>query len=94
MRKAVAGPLDPRLETASTNMGRNTVFELRLGAGFRRAGASVTMGGVADLSIDHAGFRLYVECKRPLGEHNMPEGLKRAARNSAIASRLIRIPTW
>jgi hypothetical protein len=71
MRKAVAGPLDPRLETASTNMGRNTVFELRLGAGFRRAGASVTMGGVADLSIDHAGFRLYVKCKRPLGEHNI-----------------------
>jgi hypothetical protein len=71
MRKAVAGPLDPRLETASTNMGRNTVFELRLGAGFRRAGASLNLGGVADLSIDHAGFRLYVECKRPLGEHNI-----------------------
>jgi len=71
MRKAVAGPLDPRLENAKTNMGRNTVFELRLGARFRLAGASVSMGGVADLSIDHSGFRLYIECKRPLGEHNI-----------------------
>ena len=71
MRKALTGPLDPRLETASTNLGRNTVFELRVAAGFRRAGACVTVGGIADLSIDHAGFRLYVECKRPLGEQNI-----------------------
>ncbi len=71
MRKAMTGPLDPKLETAKTNIGRNTVFELRLGAGFRRRCAAVTMGRVADLSIDHAGFRLYVECKRPFGEHNI-----------------------
>jgi hypothetical protein len=71
MRKAAVGPLDPRLETASTNMGRNTVFELSLGTRLRRAAACVTMGGVADLCIDHMGFRLYVECKRPLGEHNI-----------------------
>lgn len=60
MRRAITGPLDPKLENASTNVGRNTVFELRLGAGFRQVGACTTMGGVADLSIDHAGFRLYV----------------------------------
>jgi hypothetical protein len=71
MRRAIAGPLDPKHETANTNIGRNTLFELRLGAGFRRAGASVTLGGAADLSVDHTGFRLYVECKRPLGEHNI-----------------------
>lgn len=79
MRKAVTGSLDPRLETASTNIGRNTVFELRLGAGLRGAGASVAMGGLADLAIDHAGFRLYVECKRPLGEHNIARRAEEAS---------------
>ena len=71
MRKAVNGPLDPRLETQNSNQGRNTLFELRLGAALRQSGASVKLGGLADLVVDHAGFRLYVECKRPLGEHNM-----------------------
>lgn len=71
MRKAVNGPLDPRVETQNSNEGRNTLFELRLGAALRAAGASVTLGGLADLIVDHAGFRLYVECKRPLGEHNI-----------------------
>lgn len=71
MQKAIIGPIDPKLETASTNIGRNTTFELRLGAGFRQAGACTTLGGVADLCVDHAGFRLYIECKRPLGEQNI-----------------------
>jgi hypothetical protein len=31
----------------------------------------VRMGGPADLSIDYAGFRLYIECKRPQGEQKI-----------------------
>jgi hypothetical protein len=79
MLKAVTGPLDPRFETSCTNIGRNTVFELRLGAAFRRAGASVVkMGGLADLAIDHVGSRLYVECKRPVGEHTIERNVEEA----------------
>lgn len=70
MRKAVNGPVDPRMETQNSNEPRNTLFELRLGAALHAAGASITLGGLADLVVDHVGFRLYVECKRPLGEHN------------------------
>jgi len=59
------------METRNSNEARNTLFELRLGAALRAAGASVTLGGLADLVVDHAAFRLYVECKRPLAEHNI-----------------------
>lgn len=46
MRKVVNGPLDPRMETQNSNEARNTLFELRLGAALRTAGASVTLGGL------------------------------------------------
>jgi hypothetical protein len=76
--KALKGPLHPIDESGSTNEGRNTLFELLLGAQFRRAGASITIGEEADLRIDYGGARLYIECKRPLYEHNIPINVARA----------------
>jgi len=65
-RKALQGTLHPGRETSyKSNIGRNTAFELRLAAGLRKAGAQVQLGQRADLIIDHAGVRVYVECKRP-----------------------------
>src|SRR5216684_3912000 len=40
MRKALKGPLRPDDETGSSNLARNTIFELLLGARFRAAGAN------------------------------------------------------
>jgi hypothetical protein len=71
MQKAFNGPLNPSLETKNTNEGRNTVFELRLGANLRRAGACVKLGEQADLLIDYAGAHVYIECKRPLHQHKV-----------------------
>jgi hypothetical protein len=76
LRKAMKAPLDPRFETDSTFEARNTKFELLLGARFHLAGGPVIMGGLADLCVSRAGFRLYVECKRPQGQQNIS---KRAA---------------
>jgi hypothetical protein len=76
--KALKGPLHPVDETGSTNEARNTLFELLLGAQFRRAGASITIGEEADLRIDYGGARLYIECKRPLYAHNIPINIARA----------------
>ena len=43
MQKALKGPPHPLQETSDrSNLGRNTTFELHLGAALRRAGASVT----------------------------------------------------
>lgn len=79
LQKALKGPLQPLHETSDgSNAGRNTIFELRLGAGLRRAGASVTLGHQADLLIDHAGAHIYVECKRPFYEHSVRRNIMKA----------------
>jgi hypothetical protein len=76
--KALKGPLNPVDETGSSNVGRNTLFELLLAAQFRRAGASIIIGEEADLRIDYGGARLYIECKRPLYTDNIPANVKKA----------------
>jgi hypothetical protein len=78
MLKALTGPLHPIQETLTSNIARNTVFELTLAARFRRAGANVTIGRQADLVVDHAGARLYIECKRPLYERNIGRNIEKA----------------
>src|SRR5262249_2661894 len=78
MLKALTGPLHPIQETLTSNIARNTVFELTLGTRLRRAGAKVTMGRQADLLIEHEGARLYVECKRPFYEHNIRRNIEKA----------------
>ena len=79
MQKALRGPPHPVQETADrSNLGRNTTFELHLGAALRRAGASVTLGQRADLCIDHGGAHVYVECKRPFSEHGIRRNITRA----------------
>lgn len=75
MEQALKGPLDPNDETSNTNEGRNILFELLLGAQFRRAGLDAKIGGKADLQLDHARGRLYVECKRPFVEKSIRENI-------------------
>jgi len=36
------------------------------------------MGQQADLLVDHAGARLYIECKRPLYEHSIRRNIEKA----------------
>jgi len=83
MQKALTGPLQPIHETLNSNIARNTVFELALGARLRRAAAGVTMRQQADLLVDHAGARLYIECKRPLYEHSIRRNIEKARRRFA-----------
>jgi hypothetical protein len=78
--KALTGPLHPIDETGSTNVGRNTIFELLLNSMFQRAGASVTIGKEADLQVDHSGARLYIECKRPMLKDSIPNNVSKARR--------------
>jgi hypothetical protein len=78
MQKVLKGPLHPIDETRCSNEARNTFFELLLSAQFRRAGACVRMEQEADLLIDHAGGRVYIECKRPLYEHSIRKNVLRA----------------
>ena len=78
-RKALQGTLHPGLETAHrSNIGRNTAFELRLASGVRRAGGQVQLGQRADLVINHAGARVYVECKRPFSANSIRANIEEA----------------
>ena len=55
LKKALDGPVHPIDESATSNEARNTIFELMLGAQFRRAGASVVLDQRSDLVIDYFG---------------------------------------
>jgi hypothetical protein len=78
MRKALKGPLRPEDETGSSNLARNTIFELLLGARFRGAGANPTLGSQADLLLNHFGSQVYIECKRPQRETSIEENIGKA----------------
>jgi hypothetical protein len=80
LQNALKGPLHPgdEIATDGSNIGRNTVFELRLGAALRQAGANITLGRQADIMIDHAGAHIYIECKRPFYERSIRQNVMRA----------------
>jgi len=82
MQKALRGPLHPNLEAPhnSSNTARNTTFELRLGAGLRARGAEVILGDQADLVVDYAGARVFIECKRPFSHHTVRKHVREARR--------------
>jgi hypothetical protein len=80
LKRALRGPRRVIWETATTNVARNTIFELVLGAGLRQAGASIELGKDADLILSHEGARFYIECKRPLFEGTVRKNAVSAAR--------------
>ena len=78
-RKALRGTLHPGQETAyRSNIGRNTAFELRLASKIQQVGGQVQLGQRADLVIDHAGARIYVECKRPFSADSIRANIEEA----------------
>jgi hypothetical protein len=76
--RALKGPTNPLEETLSSNGARNTAFELLLAGKLQDAGASVKVGERADILFEHAGARLYIECKRPFQESTIAENVSEA----------------
>jgi hypothetical protein len=62
--RSLSGSLDPADESANNNVGRNTIFELSLASGWRRAGLEVVIGE-PDLRLILGPQEFVVECKRP-----------------------------
>jgi len=54
------------------------MFELALAARLRHVGTIPTIGQEADLVVDDAGARLYLECKRPVYEHTIARNVWKA----------------
>jgi hypothetical protein len=75
MRKVLKGTLHPSDETQSSNLGRNTAFELLLGSRLRFAGSNPKLGQQTDLVVDYLDSRLHIECKRPQTKEAVEENI-------------------
>jgi hypothetical protein len=63
LMRSLSGSLDPADESATNNVGRNTIFELSLASEWRRAGLDVVIGE-PDLRLILGPQEFAVECKR------------------------------
>lgn len=79
LTRSLSGSLDPADESASNNVGRNTIFELSLAAEWRRAGLKVVIGE-PDLRLTIGQQEFVVECKRPFDWTGVIRSLKDAKR--------------
>jgi hypothetical protein len=77
--RALSGSLDPLDESASNNVGRNTIFELSLASEWRRAGLEVAIGE-PDLRLILGQQEFLVECKRPIDWTGIARCMKDAKR--------------
>ena len=79
LTRSLSGSLDPADESATNNVGRNTIFELSLASEWRRAGLEVVIGE-PDLRLILGPQEFVVECKRPFDWSGIVRCLKDAKR--------------
>lgn len=80
MQKALDGPADPLDESPTSNVGRNTMFEIALAGRFARAGLHPTLGQEPDIHLEFNNRKIFIQCKRIFSAHGVPRLLKEAAR--------------
>jgi hypothetical protein len=80
MQKALDGPADPVDESGTSNVGRNTMFEIALAGRFARAGLHPTLGQEPDIHLEFNDRDIFIQCKRAFSANAVPRLLKDAAR--------------
>jgi len=80
MQKALDGPADPLDESGTSNVGRNTMFEIALAGRFARAGLQPTLGQEPDIHLEFNDRKIFIQCKRAFSANAVPRLLKEAAR--------------
>lgn len=82
LKIALKGPVDPGAEASavSSNVGRNTMFELNLASRLRRTGVAVHLDTNPDILCKIGLQNLYIQCKRPFLEQNIPRNVSAAKR--------------
>jgi hypothetical protein len=63
---ALDGPYRMKDETRTSNIARNTMFEMHVASRLMMRGVDVRLTSTADLSCPIGGCMIYVQCKRPL----------------------------
>lgn len=77
--EVVSGPLNYKEETNTSNRARNTAFELLIASYLRDTDFKVLISGnQEDMSFDIDGYKMFLECKRPMFEHSINSNIKGA----------------
>jgi hypothetical protein len=74
------GPRNPQQETPSSNLARNTVFELYLAGWLSHKGVPTEICHNPDISCTVADRHLFIQCKRPFSRRAIERNIKRACK--------------
>lgn len=82
LKVALKGPADPTKETpsSSSNLGRNAMFELNLASRLLVGKVPVFLETNPDILCKIAQRNIYIQCKRPFYEKNIPRNISAASR--------------
>lgn len=76
---ALQGPIVPDEESADSNLGRNTMFELNVGGRLTQKGILVDLPQDNPDILCEINFRkIFLQCKRPFSERGLPQIIRRA----------------
>lgn len=64
VQKALDGPANPLDESETSNLGRNTMFEIALAGRLARAGLRPTLGQEPDIHVEYNQRNIFIQCKR------------------------------
>jgi hypothetical protein len=78
IKDALKGPVDPNSESANSNIGRNTIFELNLATRLMVKNIPVRLSRKTDILCSINGRDIFIECKRPFWEKNISINISRA----------------
>lgn len=73
------GPEHPNDETESTNLARNTAFELSLASRLQSQGFEISLPHNPDIICKLQDSEVFIQCKRPFYTHNIRRNITRAA---------------
>lgn len=72
------GPDHPIRETESTNLARNTAFELNVASRLRSRGFTISLPHNPDVLCQVEGASVFLQCKRPFSDRGIPRNIDRA----------------
>lgn len=78
IKDVLKGPADPNSECVSSNIGRNTIFELNLATRLMGKNIPVRLNGNPDIICSINDRDIFIQCKRPFWEKNIPVNISRA----------------
>ena len=79
LSEAICGPINYQTENNSSNLSRNTIFELYIAAHLKSPEIDLVLSKQdEDMSFQIDGFKVFVECKRPMVKNRIDKNLKNA----------------